>query len=46
MIKFDANAVVHINEQLSADQIHTIERELSGVRGVQSVPAHMSRRLT
>jgi hypothetical protein len=41
MIKFDANAVVHINEQLSADQIHTIERELSGVRGVVSTCAHV-----
>ena len=40
MINFDANAVVHINESLSADQIHDIERELSGVRGVVSACAH------
>lgn len=41
MISFDANAVVHINESLSADQIHDIERELSGVRGVVSACAHV-----
>lgn len=41
MIYFDANAVVHINETLSADQIHDIERELSGVRGVVSACAHV-----
>ena len=34
MINFDANAVVHINESLSADQIHDIEKELAGVTGV------------
>jgi hypothetical protein len=34
MINFDANAVVHINESLSVDQIHDIERELAGVNGV------------
>jgi hypothetical protein len=41
MIRFDANAVVHINESLSAEQIHDIERELSGVRGVVSACAHV-----
>lgn len=40
MISFDANAVVHINESLSAEQIHDIERELSRVRGVVSACAH------
>lgn len=40
MTSFDANAVVHINESLSAEQIHDIERELSGVRGVVSACAH------
>jgi hypothetical protein len=40
MIRFDANAVVHINESLSADEIHDIERELSGVRGVVCACAH------
>ena len=41
MIQFDANAVVHINEQLSADEIHDIEKELSGIRGVVSACAHI-----
>lgn len=41
MISYDANAVVHINESLSADEIHDIERELSGVRGVVSACAHV-----
>jgi hypothetical protein len=41
MIQFDANAVVHINEQLSTDEIHNIEKELSGVRGVVSACAHV-----
>ena len=41
MISFDANAVVHINESLSADQIHDLERELAGVRGVVSACAHV-----
>lgn len=40
MINFDANAVVHINESLSADQIHDIEKELAGVRGVVCACAH------
>ncbi|MCG7955701.1 MAG: hypothetical protein JAY91_09280, partial [Candidatus Thiodiazotropha endolucinida] len=41
MIEFDANAVVHINENLSAEEIHNIEKELSGVRGVVSACAHV-----
>jgi hypothetical protein len=41
MISFDANAVLHINESLSAEQIHNIERELAGVRGVVSACAHV-----
>ncbi|MEJ2465722.1 MAG: heavy-metal-associated domain-containing protein [Candidatus Thiodiazotropha sp.] len=41
MIRFDANAVVHINESLSAEQIHDIERELAGIRGVVSACAHV-----
>ncbi|MCU7916982.1 MAG: heavy-metal-associated domain-containing protein [Candidatus Thiodiazotropha sp. (ex Dulcina madagascariensis)] len=41
MIDFDANAVVHINESLSAEQIHDIEKELSDVRGVVSACAHI-----
>ncbi len=41
MIKYDANAVVHINESLSAEQVHDIERELTGVRGVVSACAHI-----
>lgn len=41
MINFDANAVVHINESLSHEQIHNIEKNLSGVRGVVSACAHI-----
>ncbi|MEJ2454717.1 MAG: heavy-metal-associated domain-containing protein [Candidatus Thiodiazotropha sp.] len=41
MIEFDANAVVHINESLTAEQIHDIERELADVRGVVSACAHI-----
>jgi hypothetical protein len=41
MIHFDANAVVHINETLSADQIHEIERKLADVSGVVSACAHI-----
>jgi hypothetical protein len=41
MISYDANAVVHINESLSADQIHHIERKLSDVKGVVSACAHV-----
>ncbi|MCU7891623.1 MAG: heavy-metal-associated domain-containing protein [Candidatus Thiodiazotropha sp. (ex Ustalcina ferruginea)] len=41
MINFDVNAVVHINESLSDEQIHGIEKELSGVSGVVSACAHI-----
>jgi hypothetical protein len=41
MINFDANAVVHINESLSADQIHQIEKDLAEIRGVVSACAHV-----
>ena len=41
MINFDANAVVHINESLSHEQIQNIEKNLSGVRGVVSACAHI-----
>ena len=41
MIHFDANAVVHINETLSADQIHDIEKRLADVSGVVSACAHI-----
>jgi hypothetical protein len=40
MIRFDANAVVHINESLSDDQIHNIEKTLSSVRGIVSACTH------
>lgn len=40
MIRFDANAVVHINESLSEDQIHDMEKSLSGVNGVLSACTH------
>jgi hypothetical protein len=41
MIYFDANAVVHINESLSQEQIHHIEKNLSDVKGVVSACAHI-----
>jgi hypothetical protein len=41
MIRFDANAVVHINESLSDEQIHNIEKNLSGVRGIVSACTHI-----
>jgi hypothetical protein len=41
MIQFDANAVVHINESLSDDQIHDIEKNLSGVKGIVSACTHI-----
>ncbi len=41
MISYDANAVVHINESLSADEIHSIERKLAGVSGVVSACTHV-----
>lgn len=41
MIHFDANAVVHIDETLSHDQIHNIEKNLSGVRGIVSACTHI-----
>ena len=34
MISFNANAVVHISESLSDDQIHDIERNLADIRGL------------
>jgi hypothetical protein len=41
MIQFDANAVVHINESLSDDQIHDIEKNLSGVNGIVCACTHI-----
>jgi hypothetical protein len=41
MIQFDANAVVHISESLSDDQIHDIEKNLSGVNGIVSACTHI-----
>jgi hypothetical protein len=41
MIQFDANAVIHINESLSDDQIHNIEKSLSGVNGIVSACTHI-----
>ncbi|MET0071752.1 MAG: hypothetical protein ABW096_17070 [Candidatus Thiodiazotropha sp.] len=41
MIHYDANAVVHINESLSHEQIHNIEKRLSGVSGIVSACAHI-----
>lgn len=41
MIHFDANAVVHINESLSDEEIHNIEKGLAGIRGIVSACAHI-----
>jgi hypothetical protein len=41
MIHFDANAVVHINDTLSNEEIHGIEKRLAGVRGIVSACAHV-----
>ena len=41
MIKYDANVVVHINENLTNEQIHEIEKRLSSVKGVVSACAHV-----
>lgn len=40
MLSYDANAVVHINEFLSAEQIHELERDLADISGVVSACAH------
>ena len=40
MISYNANAVVHISESLSDDQIHDIERNLADIRGVVCACTH------
>lgn len=40
MVTFDANVVVHIDETLSADEIHDLEKDLSDVKGIVSACAH------
>jgi hypothetical protein len=40
MIAFDANVVVHINESLSSQEIHSLEEELSDISGIVSACAH------
>ena len=41
MVKYDANVVVHIDENLTNEQIHEIEKRLSSVKGVVSACAHV-----
>ena len=41
MAKYDANVVVHIDENLTNEQIHDIEKQLSSVNGVVSACAHV-----
>jgi hypothetical protein len=40
MITYDANVVVHINESLSSDEIHGLEKDLSDISGIVSACAH------
>lgn len=36
MFTYDANVVVHVDEKLTDEQIHDMEKQLSGVTGVTS----------
>ena len=36
MITYDANVVIHVDEELSGEQIHEMEKQLSSVPGVVS----------
>ena len=40
MSTYNANVVVHINESLSAEQLHNVEKDLSEVTGVVSSCVH------
>jgi hypothetical protein len=40
MVTYDVNVVVHIDEELSASEIHNVERSLSSVNGIVSACAH------
>ncbi len=41
MNKYDANVVVHVDEQLTDNQINEIEKQLSSVAGVVSTCVHV-----
>lgn len=40
MTTYDANVVVHIDEELSPDEISDMERSLAGVSGIVSACVH------
>lgn len=40
MTEYDANVVVHIDETLTAHEIHEIEKGLSGYNGIISACVH------
>jgi len=40
MVTYNANLVVHIDESLSADQLHDVEQNLSGINGIVSACVH------
>jgi len=41
MATYDANVVIHVDEKLTDEQIHEIERQLSNVQGVVSACVHI-----
>lgn len=41
MVTYDANVVMHIDEKLTNEQIHEIEKQLSSVDGVTSACVHV-----
>lgn len=41
MVTYDANVVVHVDEELTDQQIHEMERELAGVPGIVSACVHV-----
>jgi hypothetical protein len=40
MSTYNANVVVHIDESLSAKQLHNVEKDISDVTGVVSICVH------
>ena len=41
MATYDANVVVHVNENLTDEEIQEIEKQLSSVQGVTSACVHL-----
>ena len=41
MVTYDANVVIHVDEKLTDEQIHEIEKQLSSVQGVVSACVHV-----